>query len=508
MRKYASTVTAALVLALSGCAGAQGGPESGTSGAPTTLNIATLTKTTSMDPATAVGSGLPFFQPVYDTLIKREPDGSYSPMLATEWAYDDSNTELALTLRGGVTFQDGTAFDAAAVKANLDRFKKAGGPDAANLAGLKSVEVVDATHVKLTLERPDPGLLFYLSDSAGLMASPAAFAKADELKTKPNGTGPYRLDGAKTVIGTKWVYTRRSDYWGAKLPYDTITMSVFDNETAIVNGIKTGQIDTAVLQDVGQQAGIKSDPGVTVADYPFDFQGLLLFDRGGKVTPALREAKVRQALNHALDRETMLSAIRQGRGEITAQVFGPSSTGYVKELDGRYPYDPAKAKALLQEAGYGDGFTMHLPRITAIVNDALAASMQTDLGKVGVKLVWDQADTSVMKKIFIDREYSGMVMNIGQSSNDWIVVRTLVLPGTFNMFGTTDETVGKLVAEIQGKSAEAAKADFQELNTHLVEEGWFVPFFRMTNLLVSDKDVKAVPQAGMAVPSIYNYAPA
>ncbi|MGD9485762.1 ABC transporter substrate-binding protein [Streptomyces sp. TRM70308] len=498
----AACVAASLVLA--GCA------DSGTARAgSSTLDIATLTFPQSLDPAQAVGSALPFFQATYDTLVKREPDGGFSPMLATAWEYDDDRTELSLTLRKDVKFADGTAFDAAAVKANMERFKKGGGADAKWLNDLESVQVVDAAHVTLELKQPNPAMLFYLSDAAGLMANPAKFGEADSLKTTPDGTGPYRLDKARTTIGTRWVYERNEDYWGERLPYDTLTISFFDNETAIVNGLKTGQVNAALLQTADQQVAIESDPGMETVKQAFDFQGLLLFDRDGKLAPALKDARVRQALNYAIDRETMLSVIRQERGQVTSQVFGPDTQGYDEKLDTYYSHDPARARKLLAEAGYAEGFTLKLPRISAIVNDALATSLATDFEAVGVDLVWDELDGgSAIQKVFTDRAYPGMVMNIGQAASDWIVVNELVTPGAFNMFGTTDPTVRELVPEIQAGSDEQAAQAARELNAHLVREGWFVPFYRMTYLHVSDGTVKITPQSGMAVPSIYNYAPA
>jgi peptide/nickel transport system substrate-binding protein len=498
-------VCAAASVALAGCSGAAGSSSSGSSD---TLDIATLTLPQSLDPAVANGSAMPFFQAVYDTLIQRAPDGTYRPMLATAWTYNTDRTELDLTLRTGVKFEDGTAFDASAVKANMDRFKKGGGGSAGQLASVASVTAVDAAHVRLKLSEPDPALLFSLSDAAGLMASPARFGQADSLKTTPDGTGPYRLDKGRTVIGTKWVFTRTAGYWGTALPYKTVTISYFDNETAIVNGIRTGQLDAAVLQDANQQASIESDPKVKTSKVEFDFQGLLLFDRGGVHTPALRDPRVRQALNHAVDRRTMLQQIRQGRGQVTDQVFGPADQGYDRGLDDYYSYDPAKARQLLAQAGYGGGFTLKLPRMSAIVNDALASSLRTDFKAIGVNLVWEQADASVLTKIFKDRAYSGMVMNMGQSATDWTVISTLVLPGTFNMFGTTDATVKSLVGRIQQETGAQAAADEKALNRHLVEQGWFVPFYRMTYLNVSVAGVKVTPQSGMAVPSIYDYAPA
>ncbi|MDT9682845.1 ABC transporter substrate-binding protein [Streptomyces sp. TRM76323] len=503
IRTGAVAACVAATLTLAGCAD-PGAKSTGSS----TLNVATLTLPQSFDPAVAVGSALPFFQATYDTLVKREPNGDFSPMLATEWKYNGDRTELGLTLREDVKFADGTAFDAAAVKANMERFKKGGGANAKWLKDLQEVRVVDPSHVTLKLAQANPAMLFYLSDAAGLMANPAKFGQADSLKTTPDGTGPYRLVKEKTTVGTKWVYARNADYWGERLPYENLTISYFDNETAIVNGLKTGQVNAALLQTADQQVSIESDPRMKTTKQEFDFQGLLLFDRGGKLTPALKDPRVRQALNLAIDRETMLGAIRQNRGEVTSQVFGPGTRGYDEKLDTYYSHDPAKAKKLLAEAGYGKGFTLKLPRIAAIVNDALAASLATDFKAVGVTLVWDELDGgSAIRKVFADRAYSGMVMNMGQSTSDWVVVDELVTPGSFNMFGTADATTQKLVPAIQtGTDAQAEQAA-RELNAHLVKEGWFVPFYRMTYLHVSDGTVKITPQSGMAVPSIYNYAP-
>jgi peptide/nickel transport system substrate-binding protein len=492
----------AVVLALTGCGGSGGDPDS------SALAIATMTLPQSLDPAEAMGSAMPHFQAVYDTLVKREPDGSYTPMLATEWSYDDTLTELGLTLRDDVTFDDGTPFDGEAVKANLERFRDAGGGQAQSMAGLEEVEVVDATHVVLHLEQPNPAMLYYLSDAAGLMANPASF-DGDTLATDPDGTGPYELDAERTAVGTTWVYTRADGYWGEDLPYDEVSISVFDNETAIVNGLRTGQVNTALIQSVDQQQVAESEPGVVTAPQHIDYQGIILFDRDGAMVPALGEPEVRRAINHAIDRETMLEQLRGGQGEITNQVFGTESAAYVPELDTHYEYDPDRARELLADAGYPDGFEMTLPRIQGISSDAMATSITSDLEAVGIDLTWDDMDqANALSSIFTEQAYPGMVMNSAQFAEEWVTVVELVLPGTFNLFGSTDDTVQEAVEELRvsprGEGTEAA----QELNRHLVEEAWFVPFYRMRYLHVSDGTVEVLPQSGMAVPSLYNYTPA
>jgi len=496
----AAGVAAALLL--TGCAG-------GDEAAPAhddTLRIGTMSVPTSLDPIDAIGGTMPFFQAVYDTLILRAPDGSYEPMLATEWAYDDTQTELSLTLRDDVAFDDGTAFDADAAKANLDRFRDGGGPNAAYLAGAE-VAVLDATHLTITLPEADPGLLFYLTDSAGLMANPARFATEDALVTTPDGTGPYVLDTSATAIGTTWAYDRRDGYWGDDPDFSTLTISVFDNENAIVNGLKTGQLDSALLQTADQQLAAEQDPALTLQDVLFDFQGVLLFDRGGYVTPALADPRVRQALNFAVDRETMLSVVRDGRGEVTSQVWGVDTQGYDAALDDHYAYDPERAAELLAEAGLADGFELTLPRLTSIVTDNIATALQTDLAAVGITLTWADVDAgTALKQIFVDREFSGMVMNMGQSSSDWIAYSTLIAPGTFNFFGTSDETVQRIAGEVRALPEDQTADLYRELNAHIVEDAWFLPFYRMTYKLVTVPGIDVVTQAGQAETSIYNYS--
>lgn len=496
----------ASALLLSGCAGAAEDANKGEGGEADLLAIGTMTSPVSLDTKDAGGSAIPFFQATYDTLIKREADGTFSPMLATEWSYNDDQTELSLTLRDDVTFADGTAFDATAVKANLEHFRDGGGQSSSLAAAISDITVTDATHVTLVLSAPDPGLVFGLSDGAGMMANPSKLGD-ESLATEPDGTGPYTLNTSETAIGTTWVFDRKDDYWGDDLPFKRITMSVFDNENAMVNGLKTGQLNAALLQTADQQIAAEADSSLTITKQDFDFQGFLLFDRDGAVTPALADVRVRQAINYAIDRQTLLDQIRQGRGSITSQVFGTTTQGYDEALDTYYSYDPAKAKELLAEAGYADGLTLTMPAVPGITSDAMTTALTTQLAEAGITLVWESPDNP-LTAIFREFKYSGMVMNMGQSSNDWLVIQTLVLPGTFNFFGTATEESQRLVTEIQTTPVDEAQSLDQEMNTYLVEQAWFAPFYRMTYEHVTDASVTVVPQDGMAVPSIYNYTPA
>ncbi|GAA3381760.1 ABC transporter substrate-binding protein [Cryptosporangium minutisporangium] len=511
MRRTLRTATAALAfgaLLASGACTTDG--DTSTGATKTTLTIGTMTPARSMDPIDAGGGGTPYFQAVYDTLIKREPDGKLTPMLASAWKYDASLTSLTLTLRDGVTFDDGTPLDAPAVKANLDRFRKAASAEAAQALSTKSVAAPDAKTVVLTLNGPDPALLDSLSDAYGFIANPAKFGRDKPFATLPDGTGPYELDAENTTTGSIWTFTRKSKYWGEAPPFQKVTIRVFDNENAIVNGLKTNQIDAAVLQNVDQQVAATSGTKLKTASQEIDLKLFNIFDRKGARVPALGDVRVRQAINYALDRDVMVKQIQQGRGTATNQIWGTQAPGYDKELDSYYAHDPAKAKALLAAAGYGSGFTLTLSRLAALVPDSLAEAMKSDLAAVGITLKWDDLDqASFLTKTFREFKYPGVVMNGGQPAKDWATVSASLLPRTIsNPFGDTDPTVEQLAAKIRASEPARAATYAQQLNRHIVEQAWFVPLYRMQYLHVTVPTVTAVPQAGLAVPALYNYRPA
>ncbi|MEU4423998.1 ABC transporter substrate-binding protein [Actinoplanes sp. NPDC024001] len=475
-----------------------------------TLTIGTMTPARSMDPVDAGGGSIPFYQAVYDTLIKREPDGKLSPMLASDWKYDATNTALTLTVRDGVTFDDGTPVDAKAVKANLDRFRAGGAAENAQALSTKSVEVTDPKTVVIKLTGPDPALLDSLSDAYGLVANPAKFSQDKPFATVPDGTGPYRLVADATMAGTQWTFARKEKYWGPAPAFATVTMYVFDNENAIVNGLKTGQIRAAVLQSVDQQIAATTGTQLKTTTQEIDLKLLNIFDRKGAKVPALGDPRVRQAINYAIDRDVLVEQIQQGRGTATSQIWGSQAPGYTKELDSFYRHDPAKAKSLLAEAGHAAGFTLTLPRLTALVPDSLAEAMKADLAAVGITLKWDDLDrVSFLTKTFREFQYPGVVMNGGQPAKDWATVSGSILPKTIaNPFGDTDATIQDLTAKIRAADPAQAATLAQQLNRHIVEQAWYVPLYRMQYLHVTVPTISVVPQAGLAVPALYNYQPA
>ncbi|MCO4256025.1 ABC transporter substrate-binding protein [Pseudarthrobacter cellobiosi] len=490
-------------LALTACGG--GAPAgAGATAKTATLSLGAVQELRSWDPAQAhVGHYLQPYQAAYDSLILREPDGKLSPMLATAWKYNETNTKLTVDLRTDVTFSDGAKFDAEAAKANMDHFKKANGPQMAQLTAVSDVKVVDADTIELNLTAPDPSLEFYLSQAAGLMGSPKALG-TDAIKTEPVGSGPYVMDKAATVKDSQSVFAARKDYWNKDLQkFEKVTFKILIDLTARTNALVSGQVDATLLDPkTGKQAeGAKMNLVATEVDW----QGLLLMDRDGTKNPALGNVKVRQAINYAFDRKTILDQVLMGQGTPTSQPFGKASGAWTEELENYYSYDPAKAKALLKEAGYETGVVLDIPSVPGW--ETQLAVIKQQLADVGITVNIGAAITNTFTSDVAAQKFTTMFFSLFQGE-PWVATNQIIsTKALYNPFkNTTPELQAKIDAVEKG-GKDAGKLA-QEVNKYVVEQAWFAPMFRVNQMYYHNSKITVEPQVQQAVPSIYNYSPA
>lgn len=491
-------------LALTACGGGAGSGSNGGGAAATALTLGTLRDITSWDPAQAhVGHNLQPYQAAYDTLILREPDGELSPMLATGWKYNETNTKLTVDLRTDVTFSDGAKFDAEAAKANLDHFKKANGPQMAQLSSVSDVAVVDADTIDINLSAADPALEYFLSQAAGLMGSPKALG-TDAIKTEPVGSGPYVMDKAASVKDSQTVFTAREGYWNKDLQkYQKLTLKILTDLTARTNALVSGQIDATLLDPKnGKQAeGAK----MKLATNQVDWSGLLLLDRDGTQNPALANVKVRQAINHAFDRKTILDQVMLGQGTPTSQPFGKDSGAWTEDLENYYSYDPEKAKALLKESGFEGKVTLDVPTLPGA--ESLISVLQQQLADVGITLKPGAAITNTFTADVAAQKYHALFFNLFQGEPTVAIDQIVSTKALYNPFKTTTPELEAKIQAVRTGGEDAGKLA-QEVNKYVVEQAWFAPLFRVNQMYYHNSKVEVTPQVQQAVPSIYNYSPA
>lgn len=508
----AGLVIAALALTTASCGGGAGGSAetarkaSAREGTLVLSNI--VAASTQLASAAGWANQSPYMQAVYDTLLHEAPDGSLEPWLASEWAYSDDRKTLTLTLRSDVVFIDGTRFTADAAAQNLLRFRDGSSPNRARLANVLDVKATGDHTVQITLSRPDPGLLPSLAQNPGLQASPAQF-DAPDAEVVPVGSGPYTLDTKATVPGSRYVYHANPGYWAPEIRhYRKLIINVYDQEPTIVNAISTGEINGAQLPGSGSIRQIEA-AGFKLYPQEISFNGLLILDRDGVTNKALGDVRVRQAINYAIDRKAMLEAAANGLGTVTTQVLGPSSPAYDATLDGRYPYDPVKARQLLAAAGYPNGFRLTMPAIAGTGNLPLATLTAAFLEDAGIKVVYDQqADLASYVSALTQGKFGIGWMQLQTSpSVAFVVADRIATGGPFNPFGTNRPQVTAWLDRIYAGTAEESNEAAKALNAYIVEQAWFDPWYRNKTFFAADANTVVTQQDTNTYPYLWNIRP-
>ncbi|MFZ4831732.1 ABC transporter substrate-binding protein [Rouxiella sp. Mn2063] len=347
----------------------------------------------SMDPgnqtATFTGTVL---DPMYEGLIKIGENLQLEPALATSWSSDASGLVWTFKLRSGVTFHDGTPFNADAVVANFARHldvKRGLAASGRLRTFIDSVSKIDDSTVQFKLKKPYPAFLKLLTSGPCLMVSPTA-DKSGTLDSKAVGTGPYKLVQYKT--GEYVLEEKYPGYWGKSSGPEDIkwTWSV---EPSVMNmALQAGEAD--VINPVPPQFAklLKNNPKFTL----HESQGASVFwvALNTQLKP-LDDVRVRQALNFATDKDGLVRAIMSGYATPANSPLAPVTPGYDKTLN-PYPFNIEKAKELLKEAGYPNGFSMSIAVQGA--DARIGQVLQSMWAKIGVKLDVRQMESGVWTK--------------------------------------------------------------------------------------------------------------
>lgn len=323
-----------------------------------------------------------------DKLVDIDPELNFVPQLATSWDWSDGGKTLTMKLRSGVTFHDGAAFDAEAVKYNIERSKTL--PESRRKSEVKSieaVEVVDPLTVRFKLGAPDATLLATLSDRAGMMVSPKAAAEVGAgLGAKLICSGPYKF--VERVQQDRIVLEKFAGYWNAaKFHFDQVIYRTIPDSTVRLANLQAGDLDMLERLSPPDIATVKGDSKLKLVDVVgLGYQGITINLANGdrSKTPLGQDPRVRKALELSIDRVALNQVVFDGAHLPGNQFVSPQSQFYAKSvpMPGR---DVAKAKALLKEAGAeGFSFEMQFPNSpdstrAAQVIQAMAAEAGFDI---------------------------------------------------------------------------------------------------------------------------------
>lgn len=468
---------------------------------------------TSLDPSrTTEGETFKVTKNIFETVVDFEEGGTeIVPGLATDWDVSDDGLTYTFNLEEGITFHDGTDFNADAVVKNFERW--AGGdaelfPYYNSMFGgfegdeghvIESVKAEDDSTVVFTLTRPQAPFLKNLAMDMFAIASPTAFNEQgdDDFERNPVGTGPFKFVEWKP--NDSITVEKNEDYWQDGLPkLDKVIFQSIPDNSARLNALLSGEIDLADGINPSDATSIEDNPDLQLIERPSMNVGYL----GLTVTrEPFDKVEVRQAMNHAIDKQAIIDAFYEGRAEIAVNPMPSSIEGYNEEIEG-YDYDPEKAKELLKEAGLEDGFEMELwampvPRPYMPDGQKIAEVIQKNLADINVKaeIVSHEWATylELAEKGDADAFMLGWTGDNGDPDNFLYVLLDEDNIGSNNYtYFKNDETHDLFIEAQQEIDQDKRNEMYKEAQEILHEEAPWVPIAHSTPLLGASEDLSGL----------------
>ena len=426
-------------------------------------------------------------KPVVENLLREDINGNYHPGLATGWKIDQTKNTITVPLRKGVKFHDGTDFNAKAAKWCMDQGIKAN-----VVKGFLSVDVIDDYTIRVNVDKYQNNFLNFLTSSYGAgMVSPTAFEKkgAEWAKWNPVGTGPFKFVSYER--GSKLKFTRWDGYWQKGLPYlDGIEyLFIRDPMTQQAAMRASGAEKVQVLcVTSGEQAAMMKAQGFEVLTMPIGPVSLIP-DSKNSDSP-LSKQKVREAVSYAINREAIVKARGFGFWSPALQIPSPGQLGYVKNLP-YGQYDPKKAKQLLAEAGYPDGFKIKIIVMPAMVDRDAMVAVQRFLGEIGIQVELEFPDgggyTALRWKDGWRNAFMAQHTRMLATTNITYNFYWQTITGQWPSLKRTEGLLEKLDASLKTINPEDAKG--QELTKMMAEDVMIVPIYYIYEMYVVQPNV-------------------
>ena len=362
----------------------------------------------SLDPHKSVAAGTKevLFN-IYEGLVKPDSKGNYIDAVAQSHTISEDGKTYTFTLREGVRFHDGADVTAEDVKYSVERcagITDGTEPLIAAFSNVENVEIPDDKTVVIHLKEADTEFLAYLI--IGIVPK-----DAEDLATKPNGTGPFKYVSRSPQENI--IMEKNDDYWDTEHPayLDEVVFKVVSDTNAIVTGLKGGSIDLVQRIDSNQSAQLQGGD-FTIYEGGMNLVQALYLNNAEK---PFDDVRVRQALSYAVDRQAVLDMIADGKGTIIGSSMFPAFDKYYEpELAEMYPQDIEKAKELLTEAGYPDGFDMTITVATNYQQHVDTAQILVEqLKQIGVNAEIQQIEwESWLSDVYADRQFQSTVVGL------------------------------------------------------------------------------------------------
>ncbi len=423
---------------------------------------------------------------LFNRLFRLNTDFEVVPDLAESWK-QPSTTEWVIKIKEGVLFHDGSEMTSADVKASLDRSKEM--PKVQQvLSEIESIDIVDTYSVKVTTKSAFAPFLYTLVH-AGTSILPKAYLESGDEFASPIGSGPYSF--VEWVSGDQVVVAKNDNYFDADNigQSSKITFKVIPEGTSRTIALETGEVDVVAEVPTTDMNKVTDHSDLTLFEKPStrtDF-----FEMNTEKAP-FDNILVRQAMNYAIDKEAVLIVSIEGAGIQAESVLAPSFLGYKA---GPYSFDPAKAKALLAEAGYADGFDM---AITTSGDDRkrIAEVIQASLMEVGINASIEMLEWGTFIDTAIKGGHQSLVLGWTSNPDPDATLTPRFFSGNIdgmNFSRLNDPKIDQLLKDGR-EELDLAKREkiYNEFHRYAMEQGQFVPLFVKNIVVGANSSLKGV----------------
>lgn len=490
-----------------------------------TLVFARGGDSTSLDPITTTeGETFKVTENIFETLLEYGPqDTTIHPGLAKSWTVSKDGLTYTFKLQEGVKFQDGTDFNADAVVFNFDRWMNGdadkfpyytmfGGYKKDKGHVIKEVKALDANTVQFVLKRPQAPFLKNLAMSPFGIASPTAVKKyGDDFRKNPVGTGPFKFVEWKQ--NDSITLEKNPDYWKKGLPkLNKVIFRVIPENTARLNALTNGEVDIMDGLNNSDEATVTSNANLQVVERPSMNIGYIGFTVNRK---PFDNKLVRQALNMAVDKKAIIDAFYGGKAIVAKNAMPPSVEGYNDSVQ-EYPYDLEKAKKLLAEAGYPNGFKMDLwamPVARPYMPEAqkVAEVIQESFNKIGVKANIKTEDWATYladaAKGKFDSFMLGWTGDNGDADNFLYTLLDKDSIGANNYSFYSNDKLHDILIKAQTEPDQNKRNDlYNQAQEMIHDDAPWIPLVHSTPLLAAGKDVAGYlphPTGSEALTNVY-----
>lgn len=436
---------------------------------------------------------------VYETLLWFDDEGNVIPWLAESWEVSEDGLEYTFHLRKGVKFHDGSELTAEVVKANIDRWldPTVKVPTRSQLGPIDHAEVIDKYTIKIVLKKSFAPFLASLAEYLLITSKNIIDKFGNKTITEVVGTGPFVFK--EWVKGSKIVLGRFDDYWGEKPKVRVIEWRIIPEAGTREAALLAGDVDVTFQPPPADIESLRNNPAVTVLT-PVTNRVIFvaLMPKG-----PLKNKLVRQALNYAIDRQAIVENVLFGLGVPADSVVPPHFFGYAKMTP--YEYNPEKAKQLLAEAGYPNGFKLVLMHPTGryLQDKQVAEAIQAYLSAIGIEVELKTMDwPSFVKELFKplnEKIYDAVLIGWGPGVADAYYTlypqfhSTCQLPHGLGLAyynnSYIDELLDKSTVEL---NPDVRKELYKEIIAYLWDDAPWIFLYTQCSLLAFSSNLKGV----------------